>query len=260
MDGTQLLIFCVACFAVVALVGTARRQLARRRQAGAHLARLARLTAELEQQIAEVRVLAVAVERTRLAREIHDDLGHRLVLLNLQIQLVEDLIEEDPGAALDQLCVTREGLGEAWASVIGASGAVLGVDGPTVVPALERLIEHCRTLTPMAIDLRIIGDLAFVEPPVACAIYRAVQEGLTNACKHARLGQAQVQVYCDDVEVQVCVSDDGPATPRAAPCEQGAGHFGLAGLRERAEALRGSVVAGPLAQGGFQLRITIPLP
>jgi signal transduction histidine kinase len=260
LDATQLLIFCVACFAVVALIGTARRQLERRRQAAAHLARLAHLTGELEQQIAEVRVLAVAVERTRLAREIHDDLGHRLVLLNLQLQLVEDLIEEDPGAALQQLCTTRERLHEAWSSVIGASGAVLAVDGATVVPALVRLVDHCRTLAPMDIELRIIGDLTFVEPPVACALYRAVQEGLTNACKQAQVRQARVLVYCDDVEAQVSVCDDGPATPRAPQCEQGAGHYGLAGLRERAEMLNGSVLAGPLPAGGFELRMTIPIP
>jgi signal transduction histidine kinase len=181
LDGTQLLIFGVACVAVIGLVGTARRQLSHRRQAEARLARLAGLTGELEQQLAQARALAVAVERTRVAREIHDDLGHRLVLLNVQLQLVDDLIAEDPSAALDQLCSTREQLRDAWSSVLDTADAVLALDGATLVPALGRLVDQCRTLTAMRINLRIIGDLVYLDPAVACAIYRAVQEGLTNA-------------------------------------------------------------------------------
>jgi signal transduction histidine kinase len=263
VDGTQLLIFCVSCLAVTGLIGTARRQLSRRREAEAHLARLTHLTSELEQQLAEVRMLAVVVERTRLARELHDDLGHRLMLLNIQLQLVEEGIAENPGLALEQLCSTREQLGSAWSSILGASDAVLTLDGATLAPALDRLVDHCRALTSMRIELRIIGDLTYVAPAVACAIYRAVQEGLTNTCKYARAERSQVQIYCDDVEAQVTVRDDGCGVAPAllAPaCLGEPGHFGLAGLRERAELLGGRVAAGPQVEGGFALTMTIPLP
>jgi signal transduction histidine kinase len=257
LDETQLLIFCVACLAVTGLVGTARRQLGRRREAEARLARLAHLTGELEQQLAQARALAVAFERTRLAREIHDDLGHRLMLINVQLQLAEDSIEDDPAAALGQLCATREQLREAWSSVLGAADAVLGLDGAGLVPAVEQLIAHCRTLAPMRVALRVIGDFTDVDQAVACALYRTVQAGLTNACTYAQARQAQLLVYCDDVEARVSVRDDGcggVATPGEA------GHFGLVGLRERAELLGGSVAAAPLPTGGFELSMTIPLP
>jgi signal transduction histidine kinase len=262
IDGTQLLIFCVACVAVGGLVSTARRQLSGRQQASERIAKLADLAGELEQQVAQVRTLAVAVERTRLAREIHDDLGHRLVLLNIQLQLVDDLIAEDPAAALEQLRSTSGQLREAWSSVLDTADAVLALDGATLIPTLDRLIEHCHTLTSMRISLRIIGALAYLEPAVACAIYRAVQEGLTNVCKYAQAQQAQVLVYCDTVVVQVCVRDDGCGAATAPPAQVvpgASGHFGLTGLRERAELLGGAVQAGPLPDGGFALTMTIPL-
>jgi signal transduction histidine kinase len=260
-DRTQLLIFCLACIAVAALVGMARGQLSRRRQMAARLAQLADLTSKLEQQVAQVRALAAAVERTRLAREIHDDLGHRLVLLNIQLQLVDDLIAEDPAAALEQLCSTGEQLRAAWSSVLNTADAVLALDGATLIPALGQLIDHCHMLTSMRITLRSIGDLADLDPAVVCTIYRAVQEGLTNVCKYAQAQHTQVLVYCDDVVVQVRVHDDGCNAVTAPPAQivpGVAGHFGLTGLRERAELLGGSVQAGPLPEGGFVLTMTIP--
>jgi signal transduction histidine kinase len=262
IDQTQLLIFAVACAAVIGLVGPARRQLSQRRQAETRLAQLARLTSELEQQVAQLSALGVAVERTRVAREIHDDLGHRLVLLNVQLQLVDDLIAEDPGAALDQLRSTREQLHDAWSSVLGTADLALALDGATLLPALGRLVEQCRTLTPMRISLRIIGNLADIDSPIACAIYRAVQEGLTNTYKYAQAQQADVIVYCDDAIAQVRVCDDGrgagpPIDTQIVPGADG--HFGLVGLRERAELLGGSVEAGPRPEIGFELTMTIPI-
>jgi signal transduction histidine kinase len=262
VDQTQLLIFALACAAVIGLVGPARRQLNQRREAEARLAQLARLTDELEQQVAQLSALGVAVERTRVAREIHDDLGHRLVLLNVQLQLVDDLIAEDPTAALDQLRSTREQLHDAWSSVLGTADLALALDGMTLVPALGRLVDQCRMLTSMRISLRIIGSLVDIDSATACAIYRAVQEGLTNTCKYAQARQTDVIVYCDDVFAQVRVSDDGrgASPPVATEIVPGAdGHFGLIGLRERAELLGGSVEAGPRPDIGFELSMTIPL-
>jgi signal transduction histidine kinase len=261
-DATQLLIFGVACAAVIGLVGPARRQLNHRRQVAARLAQLAQLTNELEQQVAQVRALGVAVERTRVAREIHDDLGHRLVLLNVQLQLVDDLIAEDPAAALDQLCSTRGQLREAWSSVLGTADLALALDGVALVPALGWLVDQCRALTAMCVTLRIIGDLSDLDSAVACTIYRAVQEGLTNTCKYARARHAVVVVSNDDVFVQVRVRDDGDGSGTAASKQitpGAAGQFGLVGLRERAELLGGSIQAGPLPEGGFELSLTVPI-
>lgn len=262
VDSTQLLMFALACAAVIGLVGPARRQLSYRRGVEVRLAQLARLTDELEQQLVQLSALGVALERTRVAREIHDDLGHRLVLLNVQLQLVDDLIADDPQAALDQLCATREQLREAWSSLLATADAVLALDGAALVPALGRLAEQCRTLTATQIALRVIGDLAELEPAVACAVYRAVQEGLTNACKHARAQHVEVLVYRDDAVAQVRVRDDGLAAappPPSMVVPGASGHFGLIGLSERAELLGGNVAAGPRPDAGFELSMTIPI-
>ena len=173
-----------------------------------------------------------------------------------------DLIADDPQAALDQLCATREQLREAWSSLLATADAVLALDGAALVPALGRLAEQCRTLTATQIALRVIGDLAELEPAVACAVYRAVQEGLTNACKHARAQHVEVLVYRDDAVAQVRVRDDGLAAappPPSMVVPGASGHFGLIGLSERAELLGGSVAAGPRPDAGFELSMTIPI-
>lgn len=258
---SQLLVLGIACVAVVALIGPARRQLQRRRDAEARLLRLSAAAAELERQLAQMRALAVAVERTRVAREIHDDLGHRLMLLTMQLQLAEEMLADEPDAALEQLQLTREQLHSSWASVLSTTDTVLALDGAGLPAALERLAAQCRTLTAMAINLRVIGDLSHHDPAVAAALFRAAQEGLTNACKYARAGQVQMLLYCDDVIAELRVRDDcgaGACAPVSVPAG-GAGHYGLIGLRERAEQLGGSLEAGVLPEGGFQLVMTLPL-
>jgi signal transduction histidine kinase len=139
----------------------------------------------------------------------------------------------------------------------------LSIDGATLAIALERLVADCRELTSMRIELRIIGDLTAIDAQVACALYRAVQEGLTNTCKYAPAETSHVLLYCDDAVAQVSVRDDGhsgTAAHAAQRTSDGGGHYGLAGLCERAESLGGSLEAGPLPEGGFLLRMIIPLP
>lgn len=261
IDTSQVLALGVACVAVVVLIGPARRQLQRRRDAEARLLRLSGAAAELERQLAEMRALAVAVERTRVAREIHDDLGHRLMLLTMQLQLAEDMLADEPDAALEQLQLTREQLHDSWASVLSTTDTVLALDGAGLPVALEQLAAQCRALTAMPINLRVIGDLSHYDPAVAAALFRAAQEGLTNACKYSRAGEVQVLLYCDDVIAELRVRDGcgaGACAPASVP-EVPAGHFGLIGLRERAEQLGGSLEAGALPEGGFQLVMTLPL-
>lgn len=266
--GTNLLVFGVACAVLAGLLWMARAQLNRRHQDEQHLVHLTRLTDELEQQAGQLRALAVAAERTRLAREFHDDLGSQLVLINVQLQVAEELIEEEPGAALEQLVATREQLRTAWRSVLAAADATLTIDGPSLEPALRELIAQCRPLTSARIGLHIAGMLQTLHPPVACTIYRAAQEGLTNACKYARAQHIVIIVAQDSTQVTVSVCDDGyelPAARADEPSDDGApllgiqGGFGLTGLRERAALLGGSLNAGPLPNQGFGLHLTIPL-
>lgn len=254
IDYENLLIGTVAAVAVGGPLLLARRQLDRRKQAEM---RLALLSAEIEQQTDEVRALAVAAERSRMAREVHDDLGSRLVLINLQLQLAEDLAGDDSEAALCELHRSREQLHAAWRSVLAVADAELPLHGVGLRAALEELAHSGGTASPATI-LRLEGPLDDLEPPVANSVYRAVQEGLTNARKHAKASQVALYVLAESGYVTVSVTDNGPLTAVPVAREEVASGFGLIGLRERAEALGGGLEAGPLPEGGWRLRLVLP--
>lgn len=255
LDHGSLLATTVAAAAVAAPLVLARRQHSRRRQAEL---RLVLLAGEIEQQTSEVRALAVAAERARLAREFHDDLGSRLVLINLQMQMAEELAAEDPAAALEQLRGSREQLHEAWRGLLALADAELTLDGPQLGPALARLAEQCRACSPARVELRVEGPLDELPPAVAHCVYRAAQEGLTNASKHARARLIDIHIISESHYVTVTVlNDDQPGGERPA-LGLLSGSLGLLGLRERAEALGGGVEAGPTAEGGWRLRLVLP--
>jgi signal transduction histidine kinase len=259
VDAEGILICVVAATAVFGPLLLARRQLNRRRQAEL---RAALLGSEIEQQTAEVRTLAVAGERSRLAREFHDDLGSRLVLINLQLQLAEELLAEGSDAALAQLQVSRDQLRAAWRSVLASADAELPVSGANLGEALVDLATQCRRSASVDVELWADDGLAELSPTVACTIYRAVQEGMANACKHARPGRIDVQISLSASHVTATVlNDDRPAEPGSAAVRAAApqGSYGLVGLRERAEAVGGGIEAAPLAEGGFRLRMVLPI-
>jgi signal transduction histidine kinase len=259
MDAESLLICAVSAATVLGPLLLARRQLDQRRQAEL---RAALLGSEIEQQTSEVRMLAVAAERTRLAREFHDDLGSRLVLINLQLQLAEDLVSESAEQTLDQLQISREQLRAAWRSVLSVADAELPLDGRTLGPALADVVAQCRQSASVAVDLQAHACLDDLTPTVACTIYRAVQEGLANACKHAHPGTIVVQIDRTPRHVTVTVlndhlpTDDPDAQAIRAAASQGS--YGLVGLRERAEALGGGIEAASLPEGGFRLMLVVP--
>jgi signal transduction histidine kinase len=112
------------------------------------------------------------------------------------------------------------------------------------------------------VDLRVDDGLAELSPAVACTIYRAVQEGMANACKHARPGLICVQIGLSPSHVTATVlNDDCPADTSGAAARDAApqGSYGLVGLRERADAVGGGLEAGPLPEGGFRLRLVLPV-
>ncbi|NJM07838.1 hypothetical protein HC891_19055 [Candidatus Gracilibacteria bacterium] len=229
----------------------ARRHLSRRRQ---NELQLASLSAEIDEQTTTARALAAAAERARMAREFHDDLGSKLVLIHLQLQLAEDTLSDDPNQALEALEQSREQLRAAWQSVLSVTDAALFIHGVQIEPTLRNLVASCARSANSQISLRIDGPLDHVSPHIACTIYRAAQEGLTNACKHAAAANIEIALISETSYVQLTVSDDGCASSQSS-----GGGYGLIGLRERAELLGGGFEAGPLIHGGFRLRLVLPI-
>jgi signal transduction histidine kinase len=131
-------------------------------------------------------------------------------------------------------------------------------DGPALAPQptleqLERLVEHTRNAG-LPVDLRVEGDPVELPAGIDLTAYRLVQEGLTNAIKHAGANRAEVLVRYGSGQVEVTVSDDGCGSGDG----DGGGH-GLVGMRERVSVYGGKLEAGSRPEGGFRLRATLPV-
>jgi len=201
----------------------------------------------------ELETLAVIQERNRLAREIHDSLGHFLTTIQVQLEAARTIHAAAPDRALAAVA-KAEGLArEALAEVRRSVGALYADRGVPPLPSrLGELVAAADGGGP-AISLEVLGAVRPLSPAVEHAIFRAAQEGLTNVRKHAQARTAGLALdFGDPRRIVFCVSDDGRGAAGRAP-----GH-GLAGLADRIGQLGGSVATDTPAGGGFILRIEIP--
>ncbi|MEV0620571.1 sensor histidine kinase [Nonomuraea sp. NPDC050404] len=197
-----------------------------------------------------------AEERLRLSREVHDIVAHTLAVVGVQLNVAADALdEEDPAEAADALRVAKDVRNRAMADLRSLIG-VLRDDpgGPAPQPDLATLgdlIENARAAG-LRVTLDERGDPSNVPAAPAVAVYRIVQEALTNTLKHANATAAEVRVGYGPRSVTVEVEDDGRGCARIAE-----GH-GLTGMRGRVGALNGtlSVESTP---GGFTVRAEIPV-
>jgi len=222
----------------------------RERQARAALAEAHRRLGEYAVQVAD---LAMVQERNRLAREIHDSLGHHLTAIHVHLEAARTLLDGQPALARDALAkaqsLTREGLAEVRRSVAALRASP--VAGRALPEALAQVVDECRRVG-LPAELTVIGAVRPLPPPATEALFRAAQEGLTNARKHARAARAEVTVdYADATVVRLTVRDDGVG---AAQTEGG---FGLVGVRERVQLLGGRVEIRTAPGQGFALVVEI---
>jgi signal transduction histidine kinase len=201
---------------------------------------------------------ALADERLRIARELHDVVAHSMSLIAVKAAVGNHVAGERPDEARDALRVieatSRDALVEMRRLLgvlrSGKDGAELGpAPGPGGLADLARRAE----LGGVAVDLDVHGAGDLPEG-VGLSLYRIVQESLTNVVKHAAGARCRVAVGTKGTLVRIEVTDDGPGgLPR------GSGH-GLIGMRERLTAYGGRLTAGPQADGGFQVRAELPVP
>jgi signal transduction histidine kinase len=192
-------------------------------------------------------------ERLRIAREVHDLLGHHLSLINVQASAA--LHRPDPDRSAQALTAikqaSREMLGELRSTL-----SVLRQDGeaPTApAPGLARLDDLITNAGRSGLEIRTeLADTRPLPPEVDLAAYRIVQEALTNVARHAAATAAVVRVRPDRDDVVVEVEDDGTGAP-------GLPGNGILGMGERARALGGSLTAGPGPGGGFRVCARLPL-
>jgi signal transduction histidine kinase len=213
------------------------------------------LVAQLRAAQAGLATKARAEERNRIARDLHDVIAHTLTVSLLHVMSARLAVEHDPDDALRSLAeaerLGRESLDEVRAVVgmLRADGDV-GRTGPLPgVAALPELVERFQSAG-AEVALSVDGDIARLPATVGLAIYRILQEALTNVIKHAPGSRATARLNVDASAVTLTVHSTG------AP---GAGEgLGVIGMRERAESLGGHCEAGP-AERGWQVRATFPL-
>jgi signal transduction histidine kinase len=227
-------------------------------RARAEVERLAQELSEANQRLRSYAVqaeeLATVRERNRLAREIHDSLGHYLTTVNMQLEAARAVMESEPAKALDALqkaqALTREGLADVRRSV-----ASLRAAPAAEYPLPEALAELAADSgsSGLPTELTLTGTPRELTPAAHLTLFRAAQEGLTNVRKHAQAGRAELGLdYGTPGLVRLSLEDNGKGALSAE------GGFGLLGIRERVHLLGGDVVITTSPGSGFKLEITLP--
>jgi signal transduction histidine kinase len=223
--------------------------------------------AEFRRTIATRRQSEVQAERVRIARELHDVLAHSLSQINVQAGVGLHLMERQPDKAAEALASIKETSKTALdevRSVLGVLRSEAGADpaAPLVPePDLSRLPGLAASVSSQGVEVTLDDRLGDVPQATQLAIYRIVQESLTNVVRHAGATTAAVELEQRDGSYRVTVTDDGTgpsATASADAAGRPAGGRGLLGMHERAELLGGTLKAGPAPHGGFRVSATIP--
>ena len=209
---------------------------------------------QLTAQAAHVEELATVQERNRIAREIHDGLGHHLTVVHIQLEAAQAHLASDPARARTAIVTAQrlahEGLGEVRRSVALLRGA--RPPRPPLIEALAELSDES-TAAGVATRMRIEGAPRRLAESVELTLYRATQEALTNAWRHARASRVGITlVFTASGSVRLRVEDDGAGA--AAP---GSG-FGLRGMRERVDLVGGTLGITTAVDHGFAVELEVP--
>ncbi len=200
---------------------------------------------------------AAAEERLRVARDLHDVLAHSLSLMVVQAEVADELLGSDPERARAALGTVQETGRAALRETRGVLGSLRTDDpGPSGTGHLPRLVGLFRSA---GLPVELTGGVDLhLDPAADEAVYRMVQEALTNALRHCGPSATRVDLGADGDEVRVRVSNAPGARP-GPPAEPGVpGGHGLLGMRERIESCGGRLRAGPLPDGGFAVEAVLP--
>jgi signal transduction histidine kinase len=212
----------------------------------------------------------VAQERLRIARDLHDSVGHHLALISVQSDVASGAIGSDATGAREALThvksASRKALEELrdTVSLLRQAGDPVA---PTEVPApgldaLDDLLDGLRAAG-LAVDFQVAGSPVTLTPATDRTAYRVVQESLTNVRKHASQQRAYLTLNYDRNDLSIAVDDPGSGTERDTAGDHhggppSGGRHGILGMRERVHAIGGRLTAGPRPGGGFQVRATLP--
>ncbi len=239
-------------FTIVFTIITRRALLAREREEKLRQ-EIEVANAQLRDYAAQAEALATTRERNRLAREIHDGVGHYLTVVKTQLDAAAALLPTQPDQAIAAVTKAAKLTGDALDDVRRSVGA-LRTDAarPPLPEALRALTQEAG----LPVTVRVEGEARPLPPGIEHALFRSAQEGLTNIRKHATASAAEVALdFRPAGRVTLAVTDNGRGANRETAA---GGGFGLLGIRERIEVLGGRVESGNRRDGGFALTIEVP--
>jgi signal transduction histidine kinase len=205
---------------------------------------------------------AVAEERTRIARELHDVVAHAISVVVVQARGGRRMLEDEPAEARQAFDTIERTSQQALVEMRRLLGLLRSDDEQLALapqPSLSRLdalvTEVCGAGLPVEVEIR--GTPVELPPGVDLSAYRIVQEALTNALKHAGPARARVVVRYEPSEIELEIVDDGASSANGSGTGEGSGH-GLTGIRERVGVYGGELEAGPQRDGGYAVRARLP--
>jgi signal transduction histidine kinase len=217
------------------------------------------LAAALQQERAQAERYAVAEERARIARELHDVVGHAIATMTVQAGAERMALGDarpETSQVLNQIEVTGRQTLQEMRRLLGVLRTSDDSVDFTPQPGLAQVGALAERMgrSGLDVEVRVDGEPGVVPPGVDISAYRIVQEALTNVLKHADAIRATVRIDHGDGAIQIEVTDDGTGSSAAT---DGQGH-GLTGIRERVALYGGSLEAGPLPTGGWRLLARLP--
>jgi len=210
------------------------------------------------EQVAE---LAAAEERNRLARDIHDSVGHYLTAVNIQLEKAILYQDRNPEEARQAIMDAKEAAADALSDVRRSVNTLRNPEERfSLKDSLDKLVEGINN-DQLSIDLTFIGDEIGYPRSVRMALFRAAQEGLTNIQKHAQAGHVELNIHLGSKEALLTLRDDGrgfdPKVMNRSDSTQQQG-YGLSGIRERLELIRGKLALASSPESGTVLTVAVP--
>ena len=219
--------------------------------------------AQLQHYAKEIEELAITRERTRMAREIHDTLGHYLTIITIQLETMSKLQEHDPARVHTEIEEARRVAAQCMQEVRIAVAALrpTSIANLDLKQALIQLASEFRRAVPeteLTLDLETLLPTHSAE--LQLALYRAAQEALTNVRKHTRAAKVLLRLRYENESIELMVRDNGQGMMATDFLPQQSSGFGLIGLRERIELLGGQVSYGPAEPAGYRVTARIHTP
>ncbi len=223
---------------------------------------------QLEEALAKEKEVAVLRERNRMAREMHDVLGHALSLVAVKIEAAQRLQAVDPQRAAAELDATKTLVRESMADLRASLAEMRSPELEAGEKALDEALRDWATRTGrqagIAVHCAFEPDVATLPPPIQDALWRVGREAVLNTVKHARAQRIEIHGFSKDNMAYLSVGDDGVGIPHLADGTarlEGEGHYGVRGMRERLEALGGRLTVRPNRDGqGTLVLAAVPLP